>query len=237
MLWDSAVDRPRDLDNAPISSVGTNLLGLLIELKNVMDVTHSFPEASSELRRIQWKQRFHKEIASSAHIELLELIEGKGGIGNATVFQNRLNELIDAVDFLCGNRIKLTRRLTRLSEHREYRTPYTSLRLLIVQLKSVVSIQPLDDQNCAEGHTLSDLTISDARELLGKTLVERFNLETMTNLKLQEKANQIIEELGLPISAYASDKGTGVADLYKRSYKQMRGVPLALDRRGKGKSK
>jgi hypothetical protein len=117
---------------------GTKLLEILIELKNVMIVSHSSPEASSELSRIQWKRRFDDEISSADHLALLELIEKKGRIGDATVFQNRLNEFVGAFDFLSGNKIKLTRRLTNLAECSVYRAPYAILRLLIAQLSTAV---------------------------------------------------------------------------------------------------
>jgi hypothetical protein len=84
---------------------------------------------------------------------------------------------------------------------------------------------------------LSGFSVSEARNFLGKTLVERFDLRELTNVELQERANNIIATLKLPLEPYVSDTGNGVAGLYKRSYLAIHRKPLLLDRRGKRKSK
>jgi hypothetical protein len=83
----------------------------------------------------------------------------------------------------------------------------------------------------------NQLTAQEARQKLGELLVEACDLNETNNLTLQKKANDLIEEHNLPLSAYESENGNGVADLYKRTYLRLKNEPWRGDRRGKGKSK
>lgn len=147
MLWDVDVDRTRNAEEAPAASPGNNLLGLLVELKEVMEATHSTSGAAVELSQTKWIERFTEEITSAAHFELFGLIEERGGIGSAAAFQDRLNKTLDASawKFLSGKRIRIAHGLTAesLAKQPSYQAPYTILRMLIGQLSSVMGDKPL----------------------------------------------------------------------------------------------
>lgn len=112
--------------------------------------------------------------------------------------------------------------------------PHTSDRVSATDNRSVVE---KGDNTPPSDTPDNQLTAQEARHKLGELLVEAYDLNETNNLTLQKIANDLIEEHNLPLSAYESDNGNGVADLYKRTYLRKKGEPWRGDRRGKGKSK